>query len=151
MCSWQRTEDSSVSLCCGSTAKSDSLSDSFDSLLSLLFTRTMQEDYAGYDFENRLHVRIHSALASIRTAAQPWPLHLRENWKNGCFEKATTSIRALRLYCFNLFFIWAKWILKCVQYIHVGVLQKNSCKRSFTRLLLSCTIHWVFFIVYIVN
>ncbi|XP_053293222.1 tetratricopeptide repeat protein 39C isoform X1 [Pleuronectes platessa] len=30
-----------------------------------------KEDYAGYDFENRLHVRIHSALASIRTAAQP--------------------------------------------------------------------------------
>ncbi|KAG7455200.1 hypothetical protein MATL_G00254020 [Megalops atlanticus] len=25
-----------------------------------------KEDYAGYDFENRLHVRIHSALASIR-------------------------------------------------------------------------------------
>lgn len=34
---------------------------------------TMQEDYAGYDFENRLHVRIHSALASMRAAAQPWP------------------------------------------------------------------------------
>ncbi|KAM6990460.1 tetratricopeptide repeat protein 39C-like [Tautogolabrus adspersus] len=30
-----------------------------------------KEDYAGYDFENRLHVRIHSALASIRAAAQP--------------------------------------------------------------------------------
>ncbi|XP_034469527.1 tetratricopeptide repeat protein 39C-like [Hippoglossus hippoglossus] len=30
-----------------------------------------KEDYAGYDFENRLHVRIHSALASMRTAAQP--------------------------------------------------------------------------------
>ncbi|XP_050925960.1 tetratricopeptide repeat protein 39C isoform X2 [Lates calcarifer] len=29
-----------------------------------------KEDYAGYDFENRLHVRIHSALASIRAAAQ---------------------------------------------------------------------------------
>ncbi|KAJ8337030.1 hypothetical protein SKAU_G00382500 [Synaphobranchus kaupii] len=25
-----------------------------------------KEDYAGYDFENRLHVRIHSALASVR-------------------------------------------------------------------------------------
>ncbi|AWP04033.1 putative tetratricopeptide repeat protein 39C-like [Scophthalmus maximus] len=32
-----------------------------------------KEDYAGYDFENRLHVRIHSALASMRAAAQPLP------------------------------------------------------------------------------
>ncbi|KAK9539265.1 hypothetical protein VZT92_004381 [Zoarces viviparus] len=30
-----------------------------------------KEDYAGYDFENRLHVRIHSALASMRAAAAP--------------------------------------------------------------------------------
>ncbi|KAM3603886.1 uncharacterized protein V6R79_003621 [Siganus canaliculatus] len=30
-----------------------------------------KEDYAGYDFENRLHVRIHSALASVRDAAPP--------------------------------------------------------------------------------
>nr|XP_020451588.1 tetratricopeptide repeat protein 39C-like [Monopterus albus] len=30
-----------------------------------------KEDYAGYDFENRLHVRIHSALATSRAAAQP--------------------------------------------------------------------------------
>ncbi|XP_039672965.1 tetratricopeptide repeat protein 39C-like isoform X2 [Perca fluviatilis] len=31
-----------------------------------------KEDYAGYDFENRLHVRIHSALAStMAAAAQP--------------------------------------------------------------------------------
>lgn len=30
-----------------------------------------KEDFAGYDFENRLHVRIHSALASMRTAPQP--------------------------------------------------------------------------------
>ncbi|RVE61914.1 hypothetical protein OJAV_G00175360 [Oryzias javanicus] len=30
-----------------------------------------KEDYSGYDFENRLHVRIHSALASMRAAAQP--------------------------------------------------------------------------------
>ncbi|XP_024129085.1 tetratricopeptide repeat protein 39C [Oryzias melastigma] len=30
-----------------------------------------KEDYTGYDFENRLHVRIHSALASMRAAAQP--------------------------------------------------------------------------------
>ncbi|XP_072220000.1 tetratricopeptide repeat protein 39C-like [Leuresthes tenuis] len=30
-----------------------------------------KEDYAGYDFENRLHVRIHSALASMTAAAQP--------------------------------------------------------------------------------
>ncbi|XP_072297641.1 tetratricopeptide repeat protein 39C-like isoform X3 [Eucyclogobius newberryi] len=29
-----------------------------------------KEDYAGYDFENRLHVRIHSALASVQTSAQ---------------------------------------------------------------------------------
>lgn len=26
----------------------------------------VQEDYAGYDFENRLHVRIHAALAWMR-------------------------------------------------------------------------------------
>uniref|UniRef100_A0A667ZM85 Tetratricopeptide repeat domain 39C n=1 Tax=Myripristis murdjan TaxID=586833 RepID=A0A667ZM85_9TELE len=30
-----------------------------------------EDDYAGYDFENRLHVRIHSALASMRDTAQP--------------------------------------------------------------------------------
>uniref|UniRef100_A0A3B4A3I1 Tetratricopeptide repeat domain 39C n=1 Tax=Periophthalmus magnuspinnatus TaxID=409849 RepID=A0A3B4A3I1_9GOBI len=30
-----------------------------------------KEDYAGYDFENRLHVRIHSALASVRAPAPP--------------------------------------------------------------------------------
>ncbi|XP_068614977.1 tetratricopeptide repeat protein 39C-like [Brachionichthys hirsutus] len=30
-----------------------------------------KEDYAGYDFENRLHVRIHSALASMKTEDQP--------------------------------------------------------------------------------
>ncbi|XP_034039268.1 tetratricopeptide repeat protein 39C-like [Thalassophryne amazonica] len=29
-----------------------------------------KEEYAGYDFENRLHVRIHSALASTKAAAQ---------------------------------------------------------------------------------
>ncbi|XP_075877560.1 tetratricopeptide repeat protein 39C-like [Nelusetta ayraudi] len=30
-----------------------------------------KEDFAGYDFENRLHVRIHSALASMKADAQP--------------------------------------------------------------------------------
>ncbi|KAM4604593.1 tetratricopeptide repeat protein 39C-like isoform 2-T2 [Polymixia lowei] len=30
-----------------------------------------KEDYAGYDFENRLHVRIYSALASTRATAPP--------------------------------------------------------------------------------
>ncbi|XP_028987327.1 tetratricopeptide repeat protein 39C-like [Betta splendens] len=30
-----------------------------------------KEDYAGYDFENRLHVRIHSAIASMPPLAQP--------------------------------------------------------------------------------
>lgn len=30
-----------------------------------------KEDYGGYDFENRLHVRIHSALASMRVVAPP--------------------------------------------------------------------------------
>uniref|UniRef100_A0A6Q2XXU6 Tetratricopeptide repeat domain 39C n=1 Tax=Esox lucius TaxID=8010 RepID=A0A6Q2XXU6_ESOLU len=30
-----------------------------------------KEDYAGYDFENRLHVRIHSALASVMDKAAP--------------------------------------------------------------------------------
>uniref|UniRef100_A0A3Q3X1P4 Uncharacterized protein n=1 Tax=Mola mola TaxID=94237 RepID=A0A3Q3X1P4_MOLML len=30
-----------------------------------------KENYAGYDFENRLHVRIHSALASMKAEAKP--------------------------------------------------------------------------------
>ncbi|KAJ8012105.1 hypothetical protein DPEC_G00065220 [Dallia pectoralis] len=30
-----------------------------------------KEDYAGYDFQNRLHVRIHSALASVREKTPP--------------------------------------------------------------------------------
>lgn len=33
--------------------------------LECLFNH-LQEDFTGYDFENRLHVRIHSALASIK-------------------------------------------------------------------------------------
>lgn len=44
---------------------------------------SVQEDYAGYDFENRLHVRIHSAFASMAASAQPWTLI----WN--VFEKAT--------------------------------------------------------------
>uniref|UniRef100_A0A8C7W9M8 Tetratricopeptide repeat domain 39C n=1 Tax=Oncorhynchus mykiss TaxID=8022 RepID=A0A8C7W9M8_ONCMY len=31
----------------------------------------LQDDFAGYDFENRLHVRIHSALASMRKEVAP--------------------------------------------------------------------------------
>ncbi|KAM9322812.1 tetratricopeptide repeat protein 39C-like isoform 2-T2 [Pholidichthys leucotaenia] len=30
-----------------------------------------KENYTGYDFENRLHVRIHSALASLKATSQP--------------------------------------------------------------------------------
>lgn len=47
-------------------------------------TCTTQEDFAGYDFENRLHVRIHSALASLNTAAQPW---LQTQQEENVFEK----------------------------------------------------------------
>lgn len=32
----------------------------------------LQENYTGYDFENRLHVRIHSALASIKEVVPHW-------------------------------------------------------------------------------
>lgn len=31
-----------------------------------LFFFPHQEEFTGYDFENRLHVRIHAALASLR-------------------------------------------------------------------------------------
>lgn len=33
-----------------------------------------QEDFTGYDFENRLHVRIHSALASLKEVVPQWLL-----------------------------------------------------------------------------
>ncbi|KAF3699380.1 Laminin subunit alpha-3 [Channa argus] len=39
--------------------------------LGCVLLDTPEENYAGYDFENRLHVRIHSALASMMAAAQP--------------------------------------------------------------------------------
>lgn len=42
---------------------------STNKIIFILFS--VQEDYAGYDFENRLHVRIHSAFASMTASAQP--------------------------------------------------------------------------------
>lgn len=39
-----------------------SLANRVHTYLSLI----LQEDFSGYDFENRLHVRIHAALASLR-------------------------------------------------------------------------------------
>ncbi|OBS82731.1 hypothetical protein A6R68_23288 [Neotoma lepida] len=39
---------------------------SCDTLETIIFIWPFQEDFSGYDFENRLHVRIHAALASLR-------------------------------------------------------------------------------------
>uniref|UniRef100_A0A8C7MWX7 Tetratricopeptide repeat domain 39C n=1 Tax=Oncorhynchus kisutch TaxID=8019 RepID=A0A8C7MWX7_ONCKI len=41
--------------------------------LVIVFFPLLQEDYAGYDFENRLHVRIHSAMASLKEVVPQRP------------------------------------------------------------------------------
>lgn len=72
----------------------------------LSFSWFMQEDYAGYDFENRLHVRIHSAFASMRAEAQPWHF-IRTSERTG---KATTILGANVCFVLNLFiFIFLFW------------------------------------------
>ncbi|XP_077580135.1 tetratricopeptide repeat protein 39C-like [Stigmatopora nigra] len=45
------------------------LNDSESSAKGQMLMLQAKDDFAGYDFENRLHVRIHSALASMRAAA----------------------------------------------------------------------------------
>ncbi|XP_077376593.1 tetratricopeptide repeat protein 39C-like isoform X2 [Festucalex cinctus] len=47
------------------------LSDSESASKGHMLMLQAKEDYAGYDFENRLHVRIHSALAYKQAAARP--------------------------------------------------------------------------------
>jgi len=65
----------------------------------------VQEDYAGYDFENRLHVRIHSALASMTAAAQPWhPTYTLERAGKNYFLKCHKTI--LNTYVYLSVFIY---------------------------------------------
>ena len=71
--------------------------------LFCLFSWIMQEDYAGYDFENRLHVRIHSALASMRAEGQPWHfICISESTGRRVFKTVTTPFWSLMLH-FYLF------------------------------------------------
>lgn len=39
-----------------------------------------KEDFTGYDFENRLHVRIHSALASLKEVVPQWLQEGKLRW-----------------------------------------------------------------------
>lgn len=48
---------------------------------------SLQEEFTGYDFENRLHVRIHAALASLREVVPQWQL--------GSFNSSFLAVSAL--------------------------------------------------------
>lgn len=50
----------------------------------------LQEEFTGYDFENRLHVRIHAALASLREVVPQWWIG---NLLLSQFQHSRTSLR----------------------------------------------------------
>lgn len=86
----------------------------------------IQEDYAGYDFENRLHVRIHSAFACM-SSAQPWCLISTLN-KMASWE----SDYKCELYCFTVF------LLQCYEPKRLHGTWTNDSRRNLLGLQTCC-------------